>query len=88
MSTNRSEQIKSGVQAVEKGFLAGIFEALGDKHSQLDINFQRTTIRMPGMQTGVEINGLITISVHMRELTEEEKKASAEKNVAMMATTK
>lgn len=69
-----------------KGFLEGIIEALANKHTQIDINFERTAFRLPGVQQSVEMNGLVTVSLHMRELTEEEKKASAQRNVAMMST--
>ena len=34
-------------------------------------------------QIGLELNGTISLKVHMRDLTEEEKKALASKNVAM-----
>lgn len=72
---------------IGNGLIAGLVQALADKHSQLDINFQKTGVRVLGLQQlGVELNGVISITVHMRELTEEEKKASASKNVALMAT--
>lgn len=74
------------VEEIEKGLFEGLVEALGDKHSQLDLNFQRTRVTMPGTQVGFELNGVVTLTVHMRDLTENEKKASAEKNVAMMSS--
>lgn len=74
------------VQGMEKGLFEGLIEALGDRHSQLDVNFQRTRISMPGSQVGLELNGVVTLTVHMRELTEDEKKASAEKSVALMSS--
>lgn len=69
---------------MEKGFLDGLIESLEDKHSQLDINFQKTNIRLPGMEQSVQIDGLVTLSVHVRELTEEERQASSKKNVIVM----
>ncbi|HJU14616.1 MAG TPA: hypothetical protein VJ792_09200 [Candidatus Nitrosotalea sp.] len=68
----------------EANFFEGLIESLADKHSQLDINFQKTNIKLPGMEKTIEIDGLVTFSVHVRELTEEEKKASSKKNVVMM----
>ncbi len=65
-------------------FFAGLIESLADKHSQLDINFQKTNIKLPGVEKSVEIDGLVTLSVHVRELTEEERKASSKKNVVLM----
>ena len=32
----------------------------------------------------LEIDGLVTLSVHVRELTDEEKKASSKKNVVLL----
>jgi hypothetical protein len=72
------------VKEMEKGLFGGLIESLGNRHSQVDVNFQRTRITMPGSQLGVELNGVITLTVHMRELTEDEKKASAQKNVTLM----
>ncbi|MDH2900407.1 MAG: hypothetical protein PXY39_05500 [archaeon] len=81
---------KSGdndIAEVEKGLFEGLIEALADKHSQLDLNFQKVSLRLPGMQQlGVELNGTVTLSVHMRELTDQEKEAFAAKNVATVAS--
>ena len=68
----------------DASFFEGLIESLADKHSQLDINFQKTNIRLPGMEKTVEIDGLVTLSVHVRELTAEEKQASSKKNVILM----
>lgn len=67
-----------------KNFLEGLIESLADKHSQLDINFQNTHIKLPGMEKNLEIDGLVTLTVHLRELTDEEKRASSKKNVVLM----
>jgi hypothetical protein len=71
---------------MEKGLFEGLIEALADKHSQLDLNFQNVSLRLPGIQQlGVELNGKLTLSVHMREMSEDEKEALAAKNVATLA---
>ncbi len=54
------------VEEVEKGIFEGLFEALADKHSQLDINLQGVNIKLPNTQMSVELNGLLTITVHLR----------------------
>ena len=76
-----SENIERRAGGVERGVIAGLLEALADKHSQLDINLQKVTIKLPNMQVGVELDGLVTVTVHMRNLTEDEKKASDRKSV-------
>lgn len=87
MSTKKSGE--SDIAGVEKNLFEGLIEALADKHSQLDLNFQRVNLRLPGIQQiGVELDGTITLSVHMRDLTTEEKQALAAKNVAFSSATK
>jgi hypothetical protein len=75
---------KSGsgsMEDAERGMFERLIEALSDKHSQLDLNFQRVSLRLPGMQQlGVELNGTVTLSVHMRDLTDQEKETFAAKN--------
>lgn len=81
MSSKKSEMVDA-----ERGLFEGLIEALADKHSQLDLNFQRVSVRIPGMQQiGVELNGMVSLSVHMRDLTNEEKQAFASKNVAALS---
>ena len=85
--TAQKEKVSAGsnVEGIER-IVEGLIDALADKHSQIDINFQKTTIRIPGMQMSIELNGLITLTSHIRALTEEEKQASASKNIALMAS--
>jgi hypothetical protein len=80
------ESAGSNVEGMEKGLIEGLIEALADKHSQLDINFQKTTIRIPGVQVTVELNGLVTLTTHIRDLTEEERQASTSKNIALLTS--
>ncbi len=73
------------VEEVETGLFEGLLEALADKHSQLDINLQGVNIKLPSTRLGVELNGLVTLTAHVRDLTEEEKKTSSAKNIALMS---
>ena len=70
----------------DTSFFEGLIESLADKHSQLDVHFQNTSIKLPGIEKSLEIDGLVTLSVHVRELTDEEKKASSKKNVVLMTS--
>lgn len=78
-----SESMEKGSGGPEKGVLGGLFEALANKHTKLDLNFQKVTVTLPNVRMSVELNGLVTLSAHMRDMTEEEKKALAAKNVDM-----
>jgi hypothetical protein len=69
----------------ERSLVEGIIEALSDKHSQVDISLQGMSVRFPNTGIGVELNGLVTVSAHVRDITEDERKASASKNIALMA---
>lgn len=69
----------------EKTLIEGIIEALSDKHSQVDINLQGMSVSFPNTGIGVELNGLVTLTCHVRDITEDERKASASKNIALMA---
>ena len=72
-------------EGAEKSFLADVLEALSDKHSQIDINLQGMTVKLPRSGVSVELNGLVSVTCHIREMTESEKKASAARNVALMS---
>ena len=74
------------VEEMGSGLFEGLINALGNKHSELDLSFEHTRLTMPGTQVGIELNGVVTLTVHMRELTDNEKKAMAEKNIALMST--
>jgi len=69
----------------EKSIVADFLEALSDKHSQVDINLQGMSVRFPSTGISVEFNGLVTVTSHVRDMTDDEKKASASKNISMMA---
>ena len=87
MSTKKSGE--SDIAGVEKNLFEGLIEALADKQSQLDLNFQKVNLSLPGMQQiGLQLDGTITLSVHMRDLTNEEKQALSAKNVALTTTSR
>jgi hypothetical protein len=87
--SSSSMATKSGdnMTDAERGMLEGLIEALANKHSQLDLNFQKVSLKLPGMPLGVELNGVVSLSVHMREMTDEERQALAAKNLATVSTT-
>jgi hypothetical protein len=66
---------------MDRNLFEGLITALADKQSQVDLTFSRTSLRFPGTSVGMEINGTISLVVHMRELTDEEKQILASKNV-------
>jgi hypothetical protein len=73
------------MESIEKGLLEGMITALANKHSELELNFERTTLRFPALQMSVELSGSITLSVHMREMSEDERKALSTKKITEMS---
>ena len=77
-------QAKSA-EDVEKTLFEGVLQALSDKHSQLEISLEGMSIRLPNLGMSLEFDGLVRVTCHIRDMTEDEKKASAAKNVALMS---
>jgi hypothetical protein len=69
----------------ERSIVSELIAALSDKHTQIDINLQGMNVRFPNTGMTVEFDGLVTVTSHVRDMTDDEKKASASKNVALMA---
>jgi hypothetical protein len=59
-------------------------EALSGRHGELDIRLEHLNLRLPLMKDSLELNGAITLSVHLRDLTEKEKAARAAKEVKVL----
>jgi hypothetical protein len=58
-----------------KSMIEGAIEALMDKHSQLEVQLDGIRLNLSGTKFGVELNGSMTVSVHMREMTDGEQKS-------------
>ena len=82
MSTSSGSR-QSQVAKLEYGLLEGLIEALANKHSELALNFEHTSLGIPSLHTTVEVNGTVRITIHMRELTETERQALAQRNISM-----
>jgi hypothetical protein len=49
-------------------------EALSNRHGQVDIRLERFSVKLP-FGGEIELTGAMSVSVHLRELTERERKA-------------
>ncbi|HYK93273.1 MAG TPA: hypothetical protein VEY07_04430 [Thermoplasmata archaeon] len=65
-----------------EAFVSGLVGALANKHGQMDIRLDKVSLGIPGSPLGVELNGTVSVVVHMRDLTDEERKAHITRNVA------
>jgi hypothetical protein len=72
----------SETEQMSKGMVEGWIEAIRDKHGQLDIRFQNLSLSVAGGRMGVSVTGGITVSVHMRDLSDSEKDAHVNSQIA------
>lgn len=78
----------SKVEQMEKGFFEGLVDALSEKHAQLDITLDHLVLKLPGLAQPIEVNGSLTLAVHLRDLNSEEKELSTRRNLARMGADK
>jgi len=67
---------------ISKGLVEGIIGALTDKHSQLDLRLRGLTLSLGDSRLALKLSGDLSLAVHMRDLTEEEKSAHVASNIA------
>jgi hypothetical protein len=65
----------------ESNLFLDMVEALANRHGEVDIRLEHLNLRLPLMRESLELNGAITVSVHLRELSDKEKAARIAKEV-------
>jgi hypothetical protein len=73
-------------EAMGKGLVEGLIDALSDKHAQLDLQLRGLTLNLGGSRLGLQASGTVTLAVHMRDLTDEERDAHVAHNIAAAKT--
>lgn len=63
-----------------------LVEALSNRHGQIDIRLENMALKLPFSGGAVELNGTMTVSVHLRELTERERSAHASRQVKALSS--
>ncbi len=71
-----------GTEEISKGLVEGVIDALTDKHSQLDLRLRGLTLSLGDSRLSLRLSGDVTVAVHLRDLTEDEKSAHVASNVA------
>jgi hypothetical protein len=56
-------------------------DGLTDKHGEIDVRFDKMELRWKGTPLGIELNGSLVVSVHVRDLTDDEKRAHIRENL-------
>ncbi|MGA8303714.1 MAG: hypothetical protein WA691_04240 [Thermoplasmata archaeon] len=69
----------------ETNLFQDFVQAIADRHGQMDIRLEHLSLRLPLLKESVELNGTISVSVHMRELTDKEKQARVAKELRTLA---
>ncbi|HTZ62385.1 MAG TPA: hypothetical protein VMC82_07090 [Thermoplasmata archaeon] len=60
-------------------------QAIADRHGQLDIRLEHLELRLPLLKESLELNGTISVTVHMRDLTDKEKQAHVAKEIRALS---
>jgi hypothetical protein len=62
-----------------------LIEAISDRQGEMDIRLDHLALKLPLVPESIELNGTISVTVHMRDLTEKEKAAHASKEIRALA---
>ena len=58
--------------------------AVTNQRGELDLRLEGVSLKLPFLPQPIELNGTITVSFHVRELTEKEKEARAAREVRIL----
>jgi hypothetical protein len=71
--------------APDSNLFQDFVQAIADRHGELDIRLDHVQLRLPLLRESFEVNGTISVSVHMRELTDKEKQARVAREVRLLS---
>jgi hypothetical protein len=69
------------VRAGDSNLFLDLIEAISDRQGQMDIRLDHIRMQLPLMPDAIELNGTISVTVHMRDLTDKEKAARVSKEI-------
>jgi hypothetical protein len=69
------------VRAGDSNPFLDLIEAISDRQGEMDIRLEHVTLKLPLVPESIELNGTVTLTVHMRDLTDKEKAAHASKEI-------
>jgi hypothetical protein len=73
------------VRSGDSNLFLDLIEAISDRQGEMDIRLEHVSLRLPLVPETIEVNGTITLRVHMRDLTDKEKAAHASKEIRALA---
>jgi len=62
-----------------------LMTALSNHHGQIELHLEHVSLRLPFTGQTVELNGDVSLSVHLRELSDRERAAHAARQVHRLA---
>ncbi|HXW66456.1 MAG TPA: hypothetical protein VEL82_01010 [Thermoplasmata archaeon] len=75
----------AGARSGDSNLFLDFVEAIADRHGQMEIRLEHLSLRLPLIRESLELNGTISVSVHLRELTDKEKQARVQKELRALA---
>jgi hypothetical protein len=69
----------------ESNFFQDFVQAIADRHGEMDIRLEHVSLRIPLLRESIEVNGTISVSMHVRDLTEKEKQARVAKELRVLS---
>jgi hypothetical protein len=58
--------------------------AMSNQRGEVDLRLEGVSLKLPFIPEPVELNGTVTLSFHLRELTDKEKEARVAKEVRLL----
>lgn len=65
-------------------FILDLVEALSDRQGEVDVRLEHLSLRLPMIRESIEVNGQVSISVHLRDLSAKEKAARSAKEIRLL----
>jgi len=72
------------VEPTSSNLFLDMVEALSDRQGEVELRLQHLALKVPLMPEAIELNGTVTLSVHLRELSDKEKAAHAAKEIRLL----
>lgn len=72
------------VEAPTPNFLVEMVEALSNRQGQVDLRLDHLSLRLPMIREAIELHGQVSVSVHLRELSDKEKSARSAREIRLL----
>jgi hypothetical protein len=59
-------------------------DAMSNQRGELDLRLEGVSVKLPFLPQAVEVSGTVSVSFHVRELTEKEREARVAKEVRLL----